>query len=111
MDKAKVIILPEVEDFIQHLPAFLVESGYKINIEFADRFADELVNFMYNIPNLQSYKIDPKLVHHFERYGDNMRYVFWKRGNTTWYVFFERKEDTILVEYISNNWIDGQYIR
>ncbi len=111
MEGIKIRFLPEVENLIDNLPSILQAYGYKINEEFADKFVDEIVDFIYNIPNLHAHEIAPEFAYHFQRYGDNLKYVFWKRGNTTWYVFFERVGNKILVRHISNNWTEGQYIR
>lgn len=53
------------------------------------------------------------MYHHFERYGMNLQYSFFKRkgSKTTWYIFFEQRNNIILVKHISNNWIEGQYLR
>lgn len=101
----------DVQDFVNNLPLLLLGKGYKINADFADKFVDEIVDFIYRIPSLPSYHVKPEFAHHFERYGRNLQYVFWKRGNTTWYIFFNRMNNRIIVRHISNNWLEGQYIR
>lgn len=111
MESINIIVLPEVWEYIESLPVTLVGSGYKINTDYANKYVDELVDFIYKIPYSPSYKILPQFEFHFQRYGTNLQYAFFKRGNTTWYFFYQRVGNTILVRHISNNWIDGHYIR
>ena len=50
----------------------------------------------------------------FSQCGENLWYAFFNRKSsprTTWYVFFEKCDNRILVKHISNNWLEGQYIR
>lgn len=111
MERNEVHISASVSSFVDDLPEFLQKMGYKINGEFARKFKGEIVGFLHKIPNLPAHEIDPAFAYHFERYGDDLKYVFWKRGNTTWYFFFTQVGNKILVKHISNNWTEGQYIR
>lgn len=50
----------------------------------------------------------------FRQFGEHLQFAFFKRSSsrtTTWYIFFIKTETQILVTHISNNWIEGQYIR
>lgn len=111
MEKIEINVFPNVRAFVESLPDVLQDGGYKINKSFARQYKNEIIKFIANIPNLPAHEIAPEFAYHFQRYGDNLKYVFWKRGNTTWYVFFERVGNKILVRHISNNWTEGQYIR
>ena len=73
MKSYNIQILPEAEEFLEYLPAILQESGYKDDYSYAVAYVDEIINFIYEIPNA---------IHH-----------------------------NILVKHISNNWIEGHYLR
>lgn len=106
-------ILPEAIDFFESLPTVLQENGYKNDYAHALSYVDEIIDFIYNISNAIHYNIPNNMYHHFERYGMNLQYSFFKRkgSKTTWYIFFEQRNNIILVKHISNNWIEGQYLR
>lgn len=109
----QVKILPEAEEFLESLPDILFRDGYKITLEYAENYVDEILNFISNLPNIQHYTLLPEFSYHFLRYGENLHYAFFKRksSKTTWYVIFERKDNLILVKHITNNWLEGHYIR
>lgn len=113
MESYNIQILPEAEEFLEYLPAILQESGYKDDYSYAVAYVDEIINFIYEIPNAIHHNIPSNLYYHFERYGMNLQYTFFKRkgSKTTWYIFFEKRDHNILVKHISNNWIEGHYLR
>lgn len=48
---------------------------------------------------------------YFNKYGQGLFYVVYKRNsNTSWYVFFQKEEDTYLIIYIGNNHNCAQYL-
>ncbi len=107
-------ILPEANDFLAHLAEDLLRDGYKMNYAFASKMVDEIVDFIYAIPHVPHHSIPLEFQYHFERYGKDLKYVCFKRKSsprTTWYFFFEQKDGRILVKHISNNWIEGHYLR
>lgn len=113
MERYNIQILPEAEEFLEYLPAILQESGYKDSYSYTVAYVDEIINFIYEIPNAIHHNIPSNLYYHFERYGMNLQYTFFKRkgSKTTWYIFFEKRDHNILVKHISNNWIEGHYLR
>ena len=114
MESYKIQILPEAEEFLEYLPAILEDFGYKDNYQYAVMYVDEIIDFIYNIPHIPHHTIPTSFYYHFERYGMNLKYVFFKRKSspkTTWYIFFEQKDNLYLVKHISNNWIEGHYLR
>lgn len=113
MERYNIQILPKAEEFLEYLPAILQESGYKDSYSYAVAYVDEIINFIYEIPNAIHHNIPSNLYYHFERYGMNLQYTFFKRkgSKTTWYIFFEKRDHNILVKHISNNWIEGHYLR
>lgn len=70
--------------------------------------------FLEELPTAVHYHLSPSAESHFSRYGENMQYTFFKRSKsprTTWYIFFIKQDERILVKYITNNHKEGQYIR
>lgn len=115
MDKKdiEIRVLPEVDEFIDSLADVLVKEGYKLNVDYAQKYVDDIVNFIYTIPSHTFHEIPKEFYYHFERYGKDLYYVFYRRKSspTTWYVFFRIVHEGILVTHISNNWTEGQYLR
>lgn len=114
MPEVEIRILPEADDFLTSLADVLVSEGYKPTYESAERMVDEIIDFISNLASVSHYKVSPSTEYHFFRYGEDLWYAFFNRKSsprTTWYVFFEKCDNRILVKHISNNWLEGQYIR
>ena len=110
----EIRILPEARSFLHTLPQTLVDEGYLSTYEAAAKIVDDIVDFISQLPNVPHYKVADSLAYHFAYLGENIEYAFFKRKRarkTAWYVFFEQKGNRILVKHITNNWIEGQYIR
>lgn len=110
----EIRILPEADDFIQSLPDILLNEGHKSSYESAVKLVDDILDFIQSLSTVPHYRIPSAFEYHYSRYGVNLYYAFYKRKSsprTTWYVFFEKQNDLILVKHISNNWLEGQYIR
>ncbi|MGN0281787.1 MAG: hypothetical protein ACI4B3_05750 [Prevotella sp.] len=113
MEKA-IRIQPEAEEFLFDLPYIMLNEGYKSCFGNALEIVEEIINFIQNLNNVPHYSIPKEFEYHFSRYGMNLNYAFFKRKSsrkTTWYVFFISTNTQILVTHISNNWIEGHYIR
>jgi hypothetical protein len=108
----KVLVVPEVQVYMQKLVFILFEKGYFSYEDNARKYVKELYDdFKTNLPT-RSHKPAPK---HFDTYGKNMKYAgFPKNKRTTWYVFFttymENGEEIYLVRYIANNHTIAQYL-
>ena len=114
MEKSKVVLLPEVKFFLAELAMKLTSEDYYSFLESAEVLVDDIVDFIYQLPNVAHFELPQKSAGHFAKYGKNLQYAFFKRSSsrqTTWYVFFMKKEDRYLVCYITNNHKDGAYIR
>ncbi len=114
MQTCEIRILPEAEDFLSILPQTLVAEGYLSTYEAAEKIVDDIVDFISQLPNVPHYKIDDSLAYHFAYLGTDIEYAFFRRKSarkTTWYVFFEQNQGRILVKHITNNRVEGQYIR
>ena len=107
-------ILPEADNFLLDLPFILINEGYKSSFENALALVDDIIVFIRNLNNVPHYVVPKEFAYHFSRYGNNLSYAFFNRKSsrkTTWYVFFQSTANQILVTHISNNWIEGCYIR
>ena len=114
MENVQIRILPEADDFLTSLADVLVREGYKPNFVRAAQVTDDILNFITHLAKVPHYRLAPYTAYHFSKYGADLWYAFFKRKSsprTTWYIFFEKQDNCILVKHISNNWIDGQYIR
>lgn len=105
----RVIVAPEVEDYLVELIEVLYNKNYFGLKEDAIRYVYSLVSYIYDtLPNL-AIKVAPP---YFSRYGKDLYYsVFKKNDNTQWYVFFNYEEDIFYVRYIGNNHTCAQHIR
>lgn len=77
-------ILPEAIDFLESLPTVLHENGYKNDYTHALAYVDEIIGFICDIPNATHYNIPNNMYHHFERYGMNLQYSFFKCVSKNW---------------------------
>lgn len=114
MPNVEIRVLPEADDFLNSLADVLVSEGYKPTYESAEKMVDEIIDFISNLASVSHYKVSSATEYHFSSYGENLWYAFFSRKSsprTTWYVFFEKCDNRILVKHISNNWLEGQYIR
>lgn len=52
-----------------------------------------------------------KAPEYFSKYGDNLYYISYRKNKkTTWYFFFNIKENGYYIEYIGNNHTIAQYL-
>ena len=108
----KVVAIPEVVEYIENLIPVLYEKGYFGFKETAKKYVDELYeDILTTLPD-RLHKPAPE---YFNKYGEDMEYAsFIKNKRTTWYVFFEKYEDTgeiiFLIRYIANNHTIAQYL-
>lgn len=83
-------------------------------LESAIEYENDIYSVLNNLNSFPHYRISSETAYHFERCGHDLWYTFFRRKDskrTTWYVFFEKSDTRIIVKHISNNWIEGQYIR
>lgn len=99
MEKINVYFKAEVEHYLNELILILYQNDYFSFLENAIDYKDKIIEFINNnISNLPSKKTPLML----NTLGSN--YIFYNSNSrTTWYIFFEKKESTFLVTYITNN--------
>ncbi len=108
----KVVILPEVVDYLLELSDRLYEKEYFGFEETAIKYTDALFDAIQTELPYKSPKPAPV---YFEKFGSGMSYVTFKwNKNTSWYVFFNtfRYDGDIIyyVQYISNNHMIAQFL-
>jgi len=108
----RVILLPEVIDYLEDLSIILYEKGYfsfeVTALEYVIELYDDIIS---TLPNRQHKPAPP----YFDKYGKNMKYAgFQKNKRTTWYVFFttylENDAKIYLVRYIANSHTVAQHL-
>ena len=107
----KVLVIPEVAQYVESLIPVLYEKGYFVFKETAKKYMDDLYDDILTTLPIRLHKPAPK---YFDKYGKDMEYaVFKKNKRTTWYVFFRiyqnYGEDIYQVRYIANNHTVAQY--
>jgi hypothetical protein len=108
----KVIVTPEVYQYLESLVIILYENGYFGFEKSARKYVDDLYNDITQKLLVSIKKTAPK---YFDKYGKGMYYTsFRKNKQTQWYAFFRiyRKDgETIYqIRYIANNHTIAQYL-
>lgn len=97
----------DVNQFLRKLILILFENDYFGFEENAELYVSKIYDFIENdLSNFPPKKTPEKLV----KLGTN--YTFYKANeNTTWYIFFEKKDNRYLITYITNNHsTEAQYL-
>jgi hypothetical protein len=104
----EVVYHKNVAEYLNELVDILYDKEYFGFKEFAYDYADWIFEQIELSIHRKVKKPAPK---YFERYGQGLSYVVYKRNsNTSWYVFFSKQEDTYLIFYIGNNHNCAQYL-
>ncbi len=95
----KVIFKDKVLDYLDELVFTLFKEAYFSYSENAQLYVDKIVDFIILEINSFPHKIPPQKLRYL---GSN--YIFYKSNNrTTWYIFFEKKNQNYLITRIINN--------
>jgi hypothetical protein len=101
--------LESVADYLNELIDILYEKEYFSNIENAKQYVSDMKNYVEQNIQFLPKKLAP---FPFTKYGKNMQYITYNANKrTTWYFFFQQKGNRYLIRYVTNNHVDGQYIR
>jgi hypothetical protein len=97
--KIKIIFTPPVIDFLDDLAQVLYKKEYFGFIETAEEYVSKIYDAVPENLKLSTHKPTPKNLKYL---GTN--YFFYKSNNrTTWYIFFEKKNQNYLITGIINN--------
>lgn len=99
LEEINIQYLSDVKAQLNELVFVLYENEYFSFLENSFEYVDRIIDFIENqIAIFPSKKTPKKLI----RLGS--KYVFYKINNqTTWYIFFENKDNRYLVTHITNN--------
>lgn len=92
----KIVISNSIKNDLDNLIINLYKEEYFGFIESAEDYVSNILDFIYNIPNLPFKECKNKIVGEF--------YCSYKHSrNTTWYATFDFKNEIYLVKSIANN--------
>ena len=104
----KVVYHKNVSEYLNELVDVLYDKEYFGFKEFAYDYVDWIFGQIESSINRKVEKPAPK---HFDKYSIGLSYVVYKRNsNTSWYVFFQKQEDTYYIFYIGNNHSCAQHL-
>jgi hypothetical protein len=105
----RVAYLPSVVTQFNDLIDILYEQNYFGSMEYAKKYVVSLKDYIEkHIPFLLKKPAPP----YFDKYGKTMKYITYNSTKqTTWYIFFQQTGNRYLIRYITNNHLEGQYIR
>ena len=102
-----VIYANEIALFINELLVILSEKGYFSFPDSAKAYKDKLLDYIEKYIGIIPGKTAPK---YFNRYGKDLKYISYKANKTTtWYIFYQQKDNVFLIRYIANNHTAAQY--
>lgn len=99
MEEINIILHQKVTDYLEELVEILFQQDYFGFEENAQDYVYKIYDFIeFELANFPSKKTPTNI----QEIGS--QYVFYKvNQTTTWYIFFEKEGNRILVTYISNN--------
>ena len=105
----KVAYHPLVIDFLEQLTFELYEKGYFGFYDSACEYVDRIIDDISSNIHIKPYKKAPP---YFNKFGQNMFYVFYQSSDqTTWYIFFNVNDNRYLIRYITNNHLSGHLLK
>ena len=98
---------PQVEDYLFDLIEILHQKGYFSFYDTAEKYVMKLLEDIESNIHIKQKKKAPV---RFQKYAS---YYITYRPNkrTTWYIFFNVKDDRYLIRYITNSHVSAQHIR
>jgi hypothetical protein len=97
--KIKVIFTPHVIDYLDDLVRVLYKKDYFGFIETAEEYVSKIYDAVPENIKLCKHKLTPQNLKYL---GSN--YIFYKSNHrTTWYIFFEKRNQNYLITAIINN--------
>jgi hypothetical protein len=97
--KIKVVFTPHVISYLDDLVRVLYKKEYFGFVETAEEYVSKIYDAVPENIKLNTDKGSPKNLKHL-----GSHYIFYKANNrTTWYIFFEKKDQNYLITGIINN--------
>lgn len=106
LGRSKIIVTQSVIEYLDELSLLLFHEKYFSFIESAEEYIDKIYDFIEQIP-----RYSPKKSPDFYK-NKGSHYVAYKASKrTTWYIFFNSKDNRYIINHITNNHVGGQHIR
>lgn len=103
----EVIFSKTVERYLDELLVLLFEKGYFGFPDSAKSYVDRLILYVEQYTGILPGKNAPDFFHHF---GQNMKYITYHANKrTSWYIFYQERNNIYLIRYITNNHVAAQY--
>lgn len=98
--KIEVIFTPEVIRYLDNLVITLYKEEYFGFIEFADEYVSNIYDAVPERIKKSPHKKTPVSIKYL-----GSEYIFYKaNARTTWYIFFEKRNQNYLITGILNNY-------
>lgn len=95
----KIIYTDAVLRYFDNLVFNLFEEEYFGFYKSAENYVDKIVDFVFSSISSFPHKETPRAI---KKLGSN--YIFYKTNSrTTWYIFFEKRDQNYLITGIINN--------
>ena len=105
----EIIFSKKVEIYLDKLMLLLFEEGYFGFSDSAKLYVDHLISYIGDHIGIHPSKIAPD---YFQRFGQNMKYITYRANkNTSWYIFYQERNNIYLIRHITNNHVAAQYFR
>lgn len=84
---------------LDDLAQILYTKKYFSFIEDVDQYIDKIYDFVENNIEHQTTKVTPSKFHQFGK-----KFIKYRANtNTTWYIFFDQKDNQFIINHILNN--------
>jgi len=103
----EIIFSKKVETYLDELMLLLFEKEYFGLPDLAKSYVDRLVSFVEQHIGILSGRKAPDF---FQYFGQDLKYITFRANkNTSWYVFYQERNNIYLIRYITNNHVAAQY--
>jgi len=104
----EVIFSKKVEHYLDGLMLLLFEKEYFGFPDSAKLYVNRLIAFTEQYIGILPGKNAPD---YFQPFGQNMKYITYQANKkTSWYIFYQERNNIYLVRYIANNHTVAQYL-
>ena len=103
----EIIFSKKVELYLDELMLLLFEEEYFGFPDSAKSYVDNVVSFVEQYIGILPSKNAPD---YFQRFGRNLKYItFLANKRTSWYIFYQERNNIYLIRYITNNHVAAQH--
>jgi hypothetical protein len=103
----EIIFSKKVESCLDELMLLLFEEEYFGFPNSAKSYVDRLISFIEQHIGIVTEKNAPD---YFQRFGQNMKYITYRANKrTSWYIFYQKRNNIYIIRHITNNHVAAQY--